>query len=238
MEDFNYYVYKVIVDNRLVYVGKGKGSRLNHVTSGSSHNSKLNEYYFRYKLLNETEPLVHIVKEFIYEGSALRYEKFLIRKYLPECNSTYITPVSNIRHTKNKDKSGKVSVVSGKDTSWSFDNLLENYLFYKESTLKPPLTMTTWLKNKLNNSRNPCYVKFLQETLTTHAEEIHAQRITEGGAPRSFKSILSMTEGEYCAFKRYCKKLNKPLKSLSVDDNADCLFVKNFLYNRRNKIKN
>ena len=131
-----------------------------------------------------------------------------------------------------------MDVVLKKVITWSFEDILENYLLYKDTTVNPPLTMTTWLKNKINNGRNPCYVKFLQEILTTHAEEIHSQRITEGGAPRSFKSILSMTEGEYCAFKRYCKKLNKPLKSLSVDDNADCLFVKNFLYNRRNKIKN
>jgi len=81
-----YYVYTVSVDNEVVYVGKGKNDRAEHVTSGCSHNKGLNELYFRHKLLGEDLPLVEIYSS-VSENVALAEEHLLVKRYNPRCNS-------------------------------------------------------------------------------------------------------------------------------------------------------
>ena len=92
-DTMKYYVYKVFLKDEVIYVGKGQGDRSKHVLSGKSHNVKLNEYYFKHKLLGEMLPFVKKVKYFEEECEALQYETYLIRDLLPDCN---------IRGTKEK----------------------------------------------------------------------------------------------------------------------------------------
>jgi hypothetical protein len=81
-----YYVYEVKIGDEVVYVGKGRGDRYLHATSGKSHNFKLNRFYFEHLLLSNPLPTVEIVAHFHNETRALKYEKFLISHHLPECN--------------------------------------------------------------------------------------------------------------------------------------------------------
>ena len=82
----SYYVYTVSMGEEIIYVGKGKDDRFKHVLSGKSHNFKLNKFYFEHLLLSKPLPVVEIVEYFPNEIKALKYEKFLISEYLPECN--------------------------------------------------------------------------------------------------------------------------------------------------------
>lgn len=209
-----YYVYKVFLKDEVIYVGKGQGSRCNHVLSGKSHNAKLNEYYYRHTLLGDECPVVKKVKYFEDESECLAYEEKLIVEILPECN---------IRLNSGNS-------VCKKDVHLSFDILERNYLSYKDSTTVAPLTMYMWLNNKINNTSNGDIIKSLMED---NMEKVMSYRITNGGAPKTFKGLLEMTEGEYCAFKRYCKKVGVKLKDLSVDSEDDFGFVKTFLSDRR-----
>lgn len=74
-----FYVYVCYVNQKPVYVGKGKNLRYKHCTSGKSHNTKLNnaliEYgYEAFKILFPFKDLT--------EKDALILEKKLIRYYL------------------------------------------------------------------------------------------------------------------------------------------------------------
>ena len=80
-----YYIYKVYLGKDVVYVGKGKGKRYQHYLSGCSHNDKLNEIYFRHKLLGETKPVVKVTPMFD-EDMALSAEHMYIRLDNPVCN--------------------------------------------------------------------------------------------------------------------------------------------------------
>lgn len=85
-----FYVYTVSVKGAVVYVGKGKGDRINHVTSGYSHNYGLNELYFRHKLLGEDLPSIEI-EYCISEKIALSLELLKIKQYNPEYNTALKT---------------------------------------------------------------------------------------------------------------------------------------------------
>lgn len=209
-----FYVYKVFLKEEVVYIGKGQGSRCSHVLSGKSHNAKLNEYYYRHTLLGDECPVVKKVKYFENEDECLAHEEKLILELLPECNIRLCT--------------GNSTCV--KDSYLTFDILEKNYLHYKNSTTLPPLTMYMWLSNKINNTSKGDVIKQIMED---NMEKVMSHRITNGGAPKTFKGLLGMTEGEYCAFKRYCKKVGVKLKDLSVDSEEDFGFVKAFLSDRR-----
>ena len=47
----SYYVYVVVVDGEVKYIGKGKGDRYKHAVSGSSSVPELNKDYFNGKLI-------------------------------------------------------------------------------------------------------------------------------------------------------------------------------------------
>ena len=68
-----YYVYAAFVDKKLKYIGKGKGNRYEHVTSGCSHVYGLNESYFQGKTIE-----VGIVRDNLTESEALDLEAGLI----------------------------------------------------------------------------------------------------------------------------------------------------------------
>ena len=78
-----YYVYQVTLKGEVVYVGKGKGNRADHVLSGKSHNYNLNKLYFEHLLLGADLPVVEKVKYFSNEESALGFEAYMIRELLP-----------------------------------------------------------------------------------------------------------------------------------------------------------
>lgn len=208
-----YYVYKVFLKDEVIYVGKGQGGRCQHVLSGRSHNAKLNEYYYRHTLLGEECPVVKKVKYFEDESECLVHEENLILELLPECNIRLNT-----------------SSIYGQDSYLNFDILERNYIRYKNSTTTAPLTMYMWLNNKINNTLRGDIIRQLMED---NMEKVMSHRITNGGAPKTFKGLLEMTEGEYCAFKRYCKKVGVKLKDLSVYSEDDSEFVKAFLSDRR-----
>lgn len=81
-----FYVYKVIYNDELVYVGKGQGNRYLHVNSGASHNKSLNELYYRCKY--ESTPLPEVILEYCdNEQIALDLEHHLIYTCKPEFNT-------------------------------------------------------------------------------------------------------------------------------------------------------
>lgn len=85
-----YYVYKVFVNDEIIYVGKGKGKRYEHTLSGCSHNDKLNEFYFRNKLLGEEKPYTEVFPMFD-EEMAIAAEHMLILIHDPVCNKSLKT---------------------------------------------------------------------------------------------------------------------------------------------------
>ena len=86
MSNDKYYVYHVLFDDEIIYVGKGQGNRYKHPTSGKSHNYNLNILWFRHILLSETKPITKIMYTFNLECDALSKEQQDISKYLPRCN--------------------------------------------------------------------------------------------------------------------------------------------------------
>ena len=80
----DYYVYTVTLDDIIIYVGKGKGNRKEHV-NGKSSNIELNRVYFEYELLGHSKPLVSLEVR-ITESEALEREHTLIYTHKPRCN--------------------------------------------------------------------------------------------------------------------------------------------------------
>lgn len=78
-----YYVYACRVLGQLVYIGKGKGNRLDHCTSGISHVYELNRDFFKYG-----KEAFDVFKVVVYmtEGDALEMEKAAITWYEESCN--------------------------------------------------------------------------------------------------------------------------------------------------------
>jgi hypothetical protein len=71
-----YYVYEALVDGEIKYVGKGKGNRLLHVSSGRSSSKKLNA-----AVLSGGSVEVRKVAENLLEGEALELERKTIIQY-------------------------------------------------------------------------------------------------------------------------------------------------------------
>lgn len=81
-----YYVYLSFYRGILVYIGKGMGKRKDHTQNGKSNSDLINEFYFRYLLLNDLPLDTYIHRKGLSEDEALRIEKELIKKYAPYCN--------------------------------------------------------------------------------------------------------------------------------------------------------
>lgn len=83
-----YYNYISFYRGIPVYVGKGKGKRLQHTLSGTSENEKINEFHFRWKFFNDVPLETRTVAYFSNEQTALSNEAKLIKRYSPYCNSS------------------------------------------------------------------------------------------------------------------------------------------------------
>lgn len=79
-----FYVYLVIAKDsgEVLYVGKGKGRRVQHANSGMSHNYHLNRLHFEGKISH-----VKVFKDDLSEDEALDLERQLIEKHHPFCNT-------------------------------------------------------------------------------------------------------------------------------------------------------
>lgn len=86
-DDKSYYVYAAKYRGIIVYVGCGKDSRINHCRSGSSHNTGLNELYFRHKIMGDELVMTDILEGNLTKQKAEQREAIYIRRYHPICNS-------------------------------------------------------------------------------------------------------------------------------------------------------
>ncbi len=236
-----YYVYKVFLNKEVIYVGKGQGSRSSHVLSGKSHNSKLNEYYFRHKLLGEDLPFVKKVRFFEEEEEALNYETYLIKDLLPDCN---------VRGTKIKKEIGRKrgkKTQKRKDTVKKFKitkevtkkvpkvqedvtiDLPDNYEdFYqhmeslykdyiKQSSSENPHPLKWFCYSKKVGKRWQKYIPYLDKMFSELDKEdkLNPSKV---GRKQGFPAIFNLTSGEKTAFYRMQKKLEGYLDPDNEED--------------------
>lgn len=108
MSDKNkYYNYVSFYRGIPVYVGKGLDKRWEHTVNGQSGSELINDFYFRYKYLNDMPLDTYIVKRYKTNEQAIKDEKRLINKYLPYCNKC-----SGREHTSDYDFYKKLEQVS------------------------------------------------------------------------------------------------------------------------------
>lgn len=86
-----YYVYGCFVDGLLRYIGKGKGERWKHCTSGSSTCKELNRDLFEGKRME-----VKFLYEGLSEEYALQIEKLEIMKTSFLYNTTHNPKISSV----------------------------------------------------------------------------------------------------------------------------------------------
>lgn len=87
-----YYIYVVLLNGYIVYVGKGINKRYLHVNSGVSHNLELNRHYFCHD--NNLKVMIH--RYFESEEDCSKHEQWLINFLKPCYNSTlYMTKNTN-----------------------------------------------------------------------------------------------------------------------------------------------
>ncbi|APC44304.1 hypothetical protein [Pseudoalteromonas phage PH357] len=226
-----FYVYKVLVKDEVIYVGKGQGGRCSHVLSGKSHNAKLNEYYYRHTLLGDECPVVKKVKYFEEDGLALKYESYLIRDLLPDCN---------IRGTKEKEppkrktltkksvtkpkkkKTPKVNKIPNKPTpikepDVEDDNLIdlpntyEDFIAYATSVYNEVSkgwtkhnTFRTWLYTK----KIPVSWNMFEEYIDRYLEETPDAREDNGGHNKNVltNGLCKEARNSFNSWKTYFRK--------------------------------
>lgn len=169
-----YYVYQVTLGNEVVYIGKGKGDRYNHVLSGKSHNYNLNKLYFEHLLLGADLPVVDLVGHFYNSKDALKYETYLIRDLLPTYNirSKPVQPIMS-------DKEGKVPTDVQK-------NILED-----SETIYVNSVPTE--KNELMSYLEDCYNCYLENTTVDYPMSFRTfvrSRVHSGGRWQEVEDLL------------------------------------------------
>lgn len=108
-----YYVYNVFYRGILVYIGKGKGKRWQHVANGRSNNELINDFYFRNKYFSDTNLEVTIYGKYKTDLQAKKEESIQIATQKPLCNK-----VAGRGHDNDyvfKDKLSKVALLLGKN---------------------------------------------------------------------------------------------------------------------------
>lgn len=240
-----YYVYQVSISDEVVYVGKGKGSRYKHATSGKSHNFKLNKYYFEHLLLGKEQPRVDIVAWFEEEYQALKYEKFLISDLLPECNiRCKVEPEplkEDVHEHEDVEKEDKVveevaddGDIYIEDIPYLYEDfktyLEELYQCYVENSSAVQQFKFKWFVRQKRN------LKKYQDHLELLDKLISDIELTEvigvGGAPKSFRGIFNLCDAKYKYLQRYFKKRGETLKMYSADDENHLTMMKSILENK------
>lgn len=77
-----HYVYLAALNDKVYYIGSGKGLRYSHVNSGTSHNYKLNQHHFT----SEDKLEVEIIIEGMSKEESMEVEERLICDLNPEYN--------------------------------------------------------------------------------------------------------------------------------------------------------
>lgn len=253
MSDKKFYVYKVFLEDEIIYIGKGQGNRSSHVLSGKSHNAKLNEYYYKHTLLGEPSPVVKKDAYFEEECSALKYESYLIRDLLPECNiqgKRAVKPsnkpnidnnkVNNIKTTYHKKKKKNITskrqtlVVAGdilvdvpdnyEDFIGYMTNLYEDLKIYDKTSN----TLRTWLKGKKQSKVWAPYLGFIEE----YIEEVGDLRITNGGLNKdTFANKFNLNKKESAKYRNYKSYIRRTKKREPTDE--ECMVKINKLLKAR-----
>lgn len=139
-----YYVYGCFVDGLLRYIGKGKGERWKHCTSGSSTCKELNRDLFEGK---------HMEVKFLYEGLseeyALQIEKLEIMKTPFLYNTTHNSKISSVFTdtipvpSKLLASGSIISPRTGQDVPITFaDKMIYSFLRFYVTSNNAPCTMS------------------------------------------------------------------------------------------------
>lgn len=221
-----YYVYIVTLVDEIVYIGKGQGSRVNHVLSGKSHNKFINEAYYRSTLLGEPMMEVEISQWFSKEKAALSYENRLIKENKPKFNVA-----GNILHKDSqlylKDF---VNIPNSyEDFKVYIQTCYSEYLLMSEAENPHPLKW--YVYGKLISDSWLEYYDMLKDYFNELTVVYEDKRKTNKGRPtKSFPSMFGMNTCERKAF--YNMQTRSGVKyCLSSQEDID--EVESWLYRRR-----
>jgi len=123
----SHYVYIVLQESTIVYIGKGEGRRFEHVNSGKSHSRAINELQFKSELLGEPPICINTLIYFSSKEEALLFEKQLIRYYRPICNIVYkvVKKFATVKTKRNK-KLPKIKVKPDKKPNVKLSVLVDS----------------------------------------------------------------------------------------------------------------
>ena len=173
-----YYVYQVTLGDEVVYIGKGKGERYNHVLSGKSHNYNLNKLYFEHLLLGADLPVVDLVGHFYNSEDALKYETYLIRDLLPTYNIR-----SKPVQTSHLDNVVKPEV--------KVPTNVQTYIIEDSETIYVNSVPTE--KNELMSYLEDCYNCYLENTTVDYPMSFRTfvrSRVHSGGRWQEVEGLL------------------------------------------------
>lgn len=140
---YQYYVYGVYFNETLVYVGKGKGNRYKHCTSGKSHCHELNNH-----ILNKDNLIVRFIQLGLTEKSALELEYKLLIENHGLYNKDVVNPATIVRLEEKRDELTpeeesiditvesrllRLGPIDGKEKLTLMDKLLLSFLQTKET---------------------------------------------------------------------------------------------------------
>lgn len=231
----------MFLDKEVIYVGKGQGSRSNHVLSGKSHNAKLNEYYYKHVLLGEDLPFVKKVRFFDEEDEALRYETYLIKDLLPDCNVRGTKNKKETRRERGKKTQKRKDIVKKakitkevvqkvtkvqedvtidlpdnyKDFYQHMESLYDEYINQSSSDNPHPLKWFCYSKKvgKMWQKYIPYLDKMFSEL--DKEDKLNPNKV---GRKQGFPAIFNLTSGEKTAFYRMQKKVGGYLDPNNEED--------------------
>ena len=225
-DTMKYYVYRVLLEGEVVYVGKGSGNRVNHVLSGCSHNSKINEAYFRNKLLGEPAMTVEIVEYFTTSKEALKAESVLVKTLNPDYNIFRCTDAEALSLTKD--------ITNYEDFVYYIKGCYQDYS--EQSSSNKPHNLKWYVYSKLNSPVWSKYSSFLEKCYEELVDSTDDLRSSNKGRPRkSIPDMLKMTGIERSAFYYYQRKV---CKKFSVYSEEDVTVAEQWLENKRKSFPN
>lgn len=166
-----FYNYVAFYRGIVVYVGKGTGKRWEHTINGQSGSELINDFYFRYKYLNDMPLDTYVVRNYKTNEQAIKGEKDLISKYLPYCNKC-----SGREHVDDYDFYTKLEQVSFENGFGCPEVLCSKFNFRFLFTPKGLLCTNVKLAedSPFENAREPYHIKIKKE-LYVHFPEYFLQ---------------------------------------------------------------